>query len=279
MRRWWFVPVVVLLLALFLRARPAGYTTITSETTPSPDVASTSIAVLPTVEVEPTVAPSSTVGSIVVPTITIATNVFPDANITAEPATPTPTPSAVIPTPTPEPPALAPAVAPPTAPSPTAAPPNNQANQAQATLHPVRLQIPAIGLDLEPVSVGIDAQRVPIVPKHDVGWYNASALPGAGSNVVFWGHVLRWLDSPNVPAPFGRLNEAEPGTSIVVTLSNGRQYPYRITQKVQVRPEEVEYILPTDGERLTLVSCIGDNVIQEGVLTKEFRLITIAEPQ
>jgi sortase (surface protein transpeptidase) len=143
---------------------------------------------------------------------------------------------------------------------------------------PARLIVPAIGLDLVPVPVGLDEQRVPIVPKHDAGWFTSSAMPGEGSNVVFWGHVLRWLDSPDVPAPFARLAEVPVGEMLTVVTEDGRERHYRIAQQIQVRPEEVQYILPTPSERITLVSCIGDKVIREGVLTKEFRLLTIAEP-
>ena len=143
---------------------------------------------------------------------------------------------------------------------------------------PVRLLVPQIGLDLAPVAVGLDERRIPIVPRHDVGWFTGGAVPGQNSNVIFWGHVLRWKDTPEVPAPFARVHELVPGAGLVVVTADGREHPYRVTQQVQVRPEEVQYISPTARERVTLVSCIGDNVILNGTLTKEFRLITIAEP-
>jgi LPXTG-site transpeptidase (sortase) family protein len=169
-----------------------------------------------------------------------------------------------------DPPALEPEVAPPTpAPAPTAA-----FHPAQ----PVRLEIPALGLNLKPIPVGLDENRVPIVPKHDVGWYTSSAMPGQPSNVVLWGHVLRWKSTPKVPAPFARLHELGPGADILVWTAEGARRRYRVTQQVQVQPHEVEYIMPTASERLTLVSCIGDKVIFEGTLTKRYRLITIAEP-
>lgn len=282
MRRWWFVPFVLLLIVVFFRARPAGYTG-----TPTSRIDNTT-TVTSSIRVNAPEAP--TIGVDATPTVQEATPVvvgdatYADTAVTeAISPTVTLTPTIAPPTPTPEPPALAPAIAPPTAPpQPTAAPPNAQPEvpiSAEVERVPVRLQIPEIGLDLKPVAVGIDDNRVPIVPKHDVGWYDASALPGTGSNVVFWGHVLRWLDSPQIAAPFARMKELKPGSSIEITLADGQRYAYRVTQQVQTRPEEVQYILPTDGERVTLVSCIGDNVIYEGVLTKEFRLITIAEPQ
>ena len=143
---------------------------------------------------------------------------------------------------------------------------------------PARLIIPAIALDTAPRAVGLDERRVPIVPKHDVGWFENSAVPGQGSNVVFWGHVLRWKDSPNIPAPFARLSEVQQGAEVVVVTAAGERHRYRVTQRVQVRPNEVSYVLPTKSERVTLVSCIGDTVILNGKVSMAWRLIIIAEP-
>jgi LPXTG-site transpeptidase (sortase) family protein len=148
--------------------------------------------------------------------------------------------------------------------------------QAEAA-PPERLVIPAINVDLQPVPVGLDEQRLPLVPRHDVGWFTGSAQPGQGSNVIFWGHVLRWKDTPNTAAPFERLHELQPGAEITV-FSNNQAQRYEVTEQIQVRPENVAYLLPTAEERLTFVSCIGDNVIVTGTLTKEFRLVTIAKP-
>jgi sortase (surface protein transpeptidase) len=178
-----------------------------------------------------------------------------------------PTPDA---TSTPEPAVLAPDVAPPTPVAQPAAP--------TGASQPARLLVPDIGLDTAPVAVGLDERRIPIVPRHDVGWFSGGAAPGQSSNVVFWGHVLRWKDAPSIPAPFARVHELQPGAELIVVTADGTKHLYRVTQQIQVRPEDVQYIYPTTQERVTLVSCIGDNVILDGTLTKEFRLVTIAEP-
>jgi len=158
---------------------------------------------------------------------------------------------------------------------PTAEP---QPQPAASGAQPVRLVIGAIGVDAEPVSVGLDSGNIPIVPKHDVGWYNLSAQPGQGENVVFWGHVLRWKDSPDVPAPFARLKEAGAGTPLTVYTADGKAHEYVVTEQVWVTPDQVQYILPVGSERVTLVSCIGDKVIQNGSVELSHRLITIAAP-
>lgn len=221
-------------------------------------------------------------------------------NMTAAPATATPQPTAPA-LPTVEPiaiPTAVPTAEPTAAPTevPTAIPPAVIADTndtphldesagvqpidqpiAAAPSQPVRLQIPAIDLDYQPVSVGLDPNNIPIVPKHDVGWYNLSAMPGQGENVVFWGHVLRFKAQPNIPAPFARVKELQPGASIFVTTETGQRAEYKVRTAVQVTPDQVSYILPVGKEQVTLVSCIGDNVIAGGGVTKKYRLITIAD--
>lgn len=141
-----------------------------------------------------------------------------------------------------------------------------------------RIVIAAIELDQPAVSVGLDDQRVPIVPKHDIGWYNLSAAPGQGSNIVLWGHVLRFLDSPEISAPFRRLKELTPGAQIVLYDDANVAHTYTVTEQVWVTPDQVQYILPTGSEQLTLVSCIGDKVKSDAGVEMTHRLVTIAKP-
>jgi hypothetical protein len=143
---------------------------------------------------------------------------------------------------------------------------------------PVRLIIEAIDLDQRLVAVGLDAQNIPIVPRHDVGWYTYSAQPGQGENVVFWGHVLRFQDAPDIPAPFARLHQVPIGSEIVVYTADGTPHRYEVAELVWATPEQVEYILPQGEERLTLVSCIGEKVLVNGATQMTHRLITIARP-
>jgi LPXTG-site transpeptidase (sortase) family protein len=144
---------------------------------------------------------------------------------------------------------------------------------------PTRIVIDAVGMDQQIVSVGLDKKRVPIVPDHDVGWYNLSAQPGQGGNIVLWGHVLRFRQTPKIPAPFARIKEVKPGATVVLYDQAGKAHNYVVKQQVWVLPSEVEYILPKNKEMITLVSCIGDKVINNGeVVDESHRLITIAEP-
>jgi hypothetical protein len=143
---------------------------------------------------------------------------------------------------------------------------------------PVRIVIPAIGLDQQILGVGVDSHGEPIVPKHNVGWFNQSAEPGQGENIVLWGHVLRFYEAPDIPAPFAKIKNLQPGDTITLYTRGGDLFRYTVRRQVWVNPSEVRYILPQGHERLTLVSCIGDQVIQNGEVTDmSHRLITIAE--
>lgn len=161
-----------------------------------------------------------------------------------------------------------------------AAPVGAVEHSAQTDADPVRIVVEQIKLDRTIASVGLDRRSVPIVPKHDVGWYNLSAQPGAGENIVLWGHVLRFRETPKISAPFARLKELKKGAVIVLYTRDGVKHRYVVTRQVQVKPSEVKYILPQGKERLTLVSCAGSKVIVDGdVKDMSHRLITIAEPE
>lgn len=184
-------------------------------------------------------------------------------------ATATPTAVATA-TPTAVPSTAAPTAVPPTAtPEPTPLP---------ALSAPVRIVIDAIGLDRQIIAVGLDANNAPVVLKHDVAWYEDSATPAGGENVVLWAHVLRFKNAPKIPAPFARVRELAPGATITLFDGEGQSRTYAVSQQIQVRPDQVEYILPQGREQLTMVSCIGDKVVIEGSVEMTKRLITIAEP-
>ena len=143
---------------------------------------------------------------------------------------------------------------------------------------PQWLQIPKIGLDVPVYSVGLTRRGEPVVLKHDVAWYNRSGKPAEGTNIVFWGHVLRFKEAPTRPAPFARLHELQPGDRITLTTAAGKRFNYVVISQVRVRPDQVEYLAPTSLERVTFISCIGNRVMVRGILTFTERLVTIAEP-
>lgn len=216
----------------------------------------------------PAAAPTQAVSATPAATTTPTKQPTVTRSPTAAPSS-TPVPPTVAPSATPVPPSATP-LPPTTAPQPVA--------RVSSATAPMRIVIDAIGMDRPLVSVGLDRNNVPIVPNHDVGWYNLSARPGQGENVVLWGHVLRFKSAPNIPAPFARLKELQPGARVTLLDEAGNRYTYAVSKQVWATPDQVEYILPQGHEVVTMVSCIGDKVVVDGSVELTHRLITIAEP-
>jgi sortase (surface protein transpeptidase) len=190
-----------------------------------------------------------------------------------------PAPPAAEPSPVP----LAPTAAPATAVAePTLGPlaPTAEPYGSQALTTPQRIVIASIALDQPLVAVGLDARNTPVVPDHDAAWYSRSASPGRGENVVVWGHALRFAGTPELPAPFERVKDARVGDTVTIVTADGAPHSYVISEQIWATPDQVRYILPTGDERLTIVNCIGDYVVDASgaVVSMTHRLITIAEP-
>lgn len=157
--------------------------------------------------------------------------------------------------------------------SPRATAPNNQPANIN---RPTRIQIPSIGLDFAPVPIGLD-NGVPIVTKHDVNWWNGSSLPGKGSNIVFWGHVLRYLQTKDIAAPFENLHRVNVGDEVIVTTD--KRYVYVVKEIRYYDDQEISYMLPTRQEQVTLITCSG--AIRRTVNGVEMtqRLVVVAVPR
>ena len=101
---------------------------------------------------------------------------------------------------------------------------------------PLRLQIPAIGVDAPIVPVGLrsdGAMEVP--PAAEVGWYRLGPRPGEPGSAVLAGHI----DFDGRPGAFFELLSIPPGAEIIVTgdLSSRR---YVVTAREQIPKAEVD---------------------------------------
>ncbi len=140
------------------------------------------------------------------------------------------------------------------------------ANQAPAPpvrlFIPVRLLIPAIGVNapIESVGVGPDGtmetpgQR----PWNDVGWYNAGPRPGERGSAVIAGH----LDRPGGnPAVFWHLRDLHVGDDVLVVDAHGKTLLFHVTAIMSYPPQvaPVQDIFGnTAGSFLNLTTCAGD---------------------
>lgn len=105
------------------------------------------------------------------------------------------------------------------------------------------LEIPAIGAS-HAVVEGVEVRDLREGPGH----YPWTPLPGERGNAAIAGHRTTY------GAPFGRLDEVEPGDEIHVTTLWGR-FTYRVTDRSIVGPRRVDVLRSGDDHRLTLTTC------------------------
>jgi sortase (surface protein transpeptidase) len=124
---------------------------------------------------------------------------------------------------------------------------------------PVRLEIPAIGVDAAVENVGrlpneqIDVPKLP----GNVAWFHESALPGqTGKTSVVVGH----LDSRTGPAVFWDLRKLVPGDELTVTYNNGARYVFTVEDKERYATDNLprdKLLGKTPRRMLNLITCDG----------------------
>lgn len=189
----------------------------------------------------------------------------------------TPTPvQAVTPPPTIGPPESPPPRAPAAA-NPTATAPNRvSAPSPEATSAPVmhaaapaialpanqparpatRLAIPALGVDVPVVLIGLENGTWPVDRlAHTVGHLQGTASPGDPSNVAIAGHVTL---AEGGDGPFRNLAQLRQGDEVVVFVES-QAYRYAVTEVRIVSPDDVAVTAPTAAPQLTLITCANWN--------------------
>jgi LPXTG-site transpeptidase (sortase) family protein len=138
---------------------------------------------------------------------------------------------------------------------------------------PVRLEIPAIGVDTPVMQLGLapdGSVEVPPITAHDrAGWYRHSPTPGRTGPSVILGHVTVGEYGDGV---FRRLDRLRRGDRVVARLENGTAAEFAVTGVRTVAkadfPTEAVYG-NVDRPELRLITCGGprsgeeyrDNVI------------------
>jgi len=157
-----------------------------------------------------------------------------------------------------EPSLAAPPAAPPIEPAAAEAPPAESVT-AQRVATPVRVQIPAIGVDAPIIKLGLDPTGALEVPKKlgDTGWWSGGARPGEAGPAVIAGHV----DSKAGPDVFYRLRELRRGDAIIVTGRDGSRVRLTVQRSGSYPkdrfPSHAVYG-PTGKPALRLITCSGD---------------------
>jgi len=165
-------------------------------------------------------------------------------------------------------------------------PPSDASREATPVIQdlseePIRLVIPAIDLDVPVVPAKIRTIKFRgekfqqwLAPEYyAAGWHTDSARLGAIGNTVLSGHhnVLG--------AVFGRLVDLQSG-DIIQVYSHDHLFVYQITnrmivpekyQQMDTRMANLQWILPSQDERLTLITCWPDQ-------SNTHRVIIVAAP-
>lgn len=131
---------------------------------------------------------------------------------------------------------------------------------AEERTQPVRLTVPAVGLEVELDAVAVAADGQMEIPDEAdrAGWYQHGPAPGDDTgSVVIAAHV----DTTTGPGEFLTLTEVSEGDEVVVEMADGTSTAYRIVGGEQVAKTDlaVDELFRRDGEPvLRLVTCTGD---------------------
>jgi hypothetical protein len=123
---------------------------------------------------------------------------------------------------------------------------------------PVRLRIPAIGVDSGLMRLGLQGDGSLEVPPEGfpAGWYTGAPTPGALGPAIIAGHV-DWAGSPGV---FYSLRDLAPGDVITVEREDGTAARFRVDSVQQFRkdafPTDTVYA-DIDHAGLRLITCGG----------------------
>ena len=131
--------------------------------------------------------------------------------------------------------------------------------EARDPAEPVRIEIPAIGVDDEVVPVGLLDDGAMAVPDFGLaGWYELGPKPGAPGPAVVAAHV----DSREGPDVFYGLHELEPGDEIHLHDADGDTETFTVTDREQAAKDELPtdriwHDAPDDEPTLRLITCGG----------------------
>lgn len=131
----------------------------------------------------------------------------------------------------------------------------------QPISNPVTIAFPDLNLELGVTEAKITDGTWEISNTGASHWEN-SADPGQAGNIVIYGHNLNHL--------FGPIQDLTKDGTIILTNEQGVVTTYKIEKTVTVEPTEIEYVLPTDQETLTVYTCTG--------FLDSKRFIVIAKP-
>lgn len=123
-----------------------------------------------------------------------------------------------------------------------------------------RLLIPALGVDLEIVTVPVLAGEWDLsVLDNNVGWLKTTgAAPGDALAMVFAGHVTL---STGQTGPFASLWASRLDETEIIYRSGGTDYVYVVKLKTNAGPNDAQRLYVKDGQKILLITCTAWNYL------------------
>lgn len=113
---------------------------------------------------------------------------------------------------------------------------------------PVYIKSYPLGIDIEIKGSGI-VDGVWQIQPNSANYLVTSAGIGDKGNTIIYGH-----NKDNILGP---LRWIKKGAEIEILASDGNKYYYEVIDTHEVDPDNLQYILPTDSEILTIYTCTG----------------------
>ena len=133
-------------------------------------------------------------------------------------------------------------------------------DEPQMVAAPMRVRIPAMGVNTKVFPVGLDKNRAIEIPEdiRYVGWYEYGVPPGVDrGSAVLVAHRDGVVQGHGV---FYDLGSLSPGDKVYVKTSSGEELPYKVVSREFIKKKSLPYkeLFAVDGKpRLTLISCGG----------------------
>jgi hypothetical protein len=151
---------------------------------------------------------------------------------------------------------------------------------APAVVPPVRLSVPARGIDAPVDPVGVEPAGEMTLPEDvdRVGWYRFGPTPGAAEGAaVVAGHVDDAEQGLGALAP---LRETEPGDEVVVEAADGSTTRWTVTSRDTIDKPGVplgDLFARTGAPRLVLITCGGP--FDAELRSYRDNVVVVAEPR
>jgi LPXTG-site transpeptidase (sortase) family protein len=142
---------------------------------------------------------------------------------------------------------------------------------------PVRLTIPALGIEAPIIALGVDDEGRMDIPRDvgEVGWYRYGPTPGDRGSAVLAAHVDSRSQGPGV---FFRLGTLTPGDFVEVETEEGSQtWVVRAVETIEKDELPLDRVFARGGEPvLTLITCGGS--FSRSLSSYDSNVVVVAVP-